>query len=400
MKIKASVKMVSLLSLLLIVLTVGLIITKPTDKVIEDVIEEPIKKDTYLNSISNDSNAPQEVIDVIIKYMDAYYKSISELELVDTSDLFSNELISNINKYAVSLQIDTRKLYDFDFKMDKAYYDLTIESCIEDNNSYQVKLLESDTFCFNFLQGIESKDFDIETSFVIEIINDEYKIKDLSKEQDYLTFFKENNPTSLEEIENIYNSYFETLSEKIDNNKGLKIDALTTPYVTDKQYAISYDRNKALEYLNKYYHSRNDEFYDFSSLGGNCQNFGSQVINSTGIKMDLEDEIWKFYSDELDETDNASGRSSSWTSVPNFYQYVKHNKNGGVVGDTGINIFYGEVGDIIQVGYNKEYIHTTVISKVIDQHILVSANTTDCKDYPIEAYLYPHIRLIKILGSN
>lgn len=400
MKIKASVKMIGLLSLLLIVLTVGLIITKPTDKVIEDVIEEPIKKDTYLNSISNDSNAPQEVIDLIIKYMDAYYKSISELELVDTSDLFSNELISNINKYAVSLQIDTRKLYDFDFKMDKAYYDLTIESCIEDNNSYQVKLLESDTFCFNFLQGIESKDFDIETSFVIEKINDEYKIKDLSKEQDYLTFFKEENPTSIEDIETIYNSYFETLSEKIDNNKGLKIDALTTPYVTDKQYEISYDRNKALEYLNKYYHSRNDEFYDFSSLGGNCQNFGSQVVNYTGIKMDLEDEIWKFYSDELDETDNASGRSSSWTSVPNFYQYVKHNKNGGVVGDTGINIFYGEVGDIIQVGYNKEYIHTTVISKVIDQHILVSANTTDCKDYPIEAYLYPHIRLIKILGSN
>lgn len=401
MKIKDSVKMIGLLSILLISLTAGLLITKPEVNKQEDIQEiEPVKKDTYLNSIKNNDNAPQEVIDVITTYMDAYFKSISELELVDTTELFSNELISNLNKYAVSLQIDVRKLYDFDFKMDKASYDLVIESCVKDNNTYTIDILESDSFFFNFLEGVESNEYDIEVSFVIEKVDDTYKIKDINKEQDYITFFKEENPTSVEDLETIYNSYFEKLTEKIEERYELKQDALAFPYVIDKTYSKPYNRTAALEYLNMYYHSRNDDYYDFSSLGGNCQNFGSQVINYAGIDMDLTDEVWKFYSDELDESSNMAGRSSSWTSVPNFYQYVKHNKNGGIIGDVGINLFYGEVGDIIQVGYNKEYIHTTVISKVIGQHILVSANTTDCKDYPIEAYLYPHIRLIKILGSN
>ncbi len=67
--------------------------------------------------------------------------------------------------------------------------------------------------------------------------------------------------------------------------------------------------------------------------------------------------------------------------------------------DPDVNIYYAEPGDLILVG-NGEVAHTVIVSKVVDGHILVNSNSIDMKDYPIEAFTYTTVKLVKILGSN
>ena len=70
-----------------------------------------------------------------------------------------------------------------------------------------------------------------------------------------------------------------------------------------------------------------------------------------------------------------------------------------MVADVNVNLYYAQPGDIILVG-NNGLAHTVIVSKVVDGHILVNSNSIDMKDYPIEAYTYTTIMLIKILGCN
>lgn len=381
----------------------GLYVNKQDEPIIDDdVIIDDVITDSYVHSIDNRCDLSEDVINVIKEYNERYYKSLCNLELENVDDLFSDELNKNISNYAESLQIEARKLYNFDFKCDKAYFDLVIDSYYKDGNSYVVDVLEDDTFFFNFLDGIESKQCGIEVRFIID---EDLKIKRIDKVQDYWIFFDDESedryPNSIDEVIDTYNEYLETINDCIYENEYDKKMAKQVVYVADKSYAHSYDRYKAVEYIDKYWHEHNKEYFDFSDLGGNCQNFASQAIHYAGVEMDVVgDRVWKFYDDALDNSNEKTGRSSSWASVYYFYQYAKRNNDGGIVADTGINKFYGEPGDIIQVGYNKEYIHTTMISKIVDDHILINANTTDAKNYPIEAYLYPYVRLIKILGYN
>ena len=119
--------------------------------------------------------------------------------------------------------------------------------------------------------------------------------------------------------------------------------------------------------------------------------------------MDYSDDItsqWKHYDSNINEYQTASGRSYSWTGVDYFYNYVKENNNDGICGEVDVNLYYAEIGDVIQVGYNDIYRHSTIVSKIENNHILVNSNSNNLKDYPVDAYVYPLKRLIKILGSN
>jgi hypothetical protein len=155
----------------------------------------------------------------------------------------------------------------------------------------------------------------------------------------------------------------------------------------------------------KYANSRNDKYYDYSDVGGNCANYGSQTIYAGGIPMDIKgDYEWKYYGTGVDENNAKKGRSNSWTSTSYFYDYAKNNDGFGMCADTDVNLFYAEGGDIIQVGYSG-YTHTTVVvgkalkdSKIVD--IIINSNTVGLENYPLLGYTYQNKRLIKILGYN
>ena len=411
MRLKNKVVMILLLSSMLILTLIGGINRKSSIKP-DDVTPVPNEEvvdtipETFKGKVNDTFDVPSEVMKAITDYMDAYYRSIYTLEKQDMNNLFSNEVMAAVSEKAIDLLIETRKLYDFDFTMNKAHYDLTITDYRKEDGMYYVDLLEDDYMSFNFLNGIESQAFDIENYFEIKEVDGTYKINNLEKVQGYyMNFYEEKD--SYEELNSVYDYYFNHLKGQINYNlEVLKVKAETEPYVSEKTYTKAYNRTAAVSYSDLYYHSRNSEWYNFSDEGGNCQNYASQSMLAGGIDMDYTGEYqWKCYvtdpeyEPEINEEETPSGRTSSWVHVPSFYEYAKDNDDKGLAAECNVNLYYAEPGDIIIVG-NGELAHTVIVSKVVDGHVLVNSNSIDMKDYPVEAYTYTTINLIKILGSN
>ena len=131
MKLKDRVVMIMILgSMLLCTLFGSLIMNSKKKEPVPDVepdINEPVKiPNTFLGKIDDEYSVPKEVLKAITDYMDAYYLSVFKLEPQDMKDLFSNERMEKISEKSISLMIDVRKLYDFDFSLTRAHYDLKI----------------------------------------------------------------------------------------------------------------------------------------------------------------------------------------------------------------------------------------------------------------------------------
>ena len=416
-------KVLKFILLIIIILGISLFFLEINDinllelrnnSVVENVISKTSSEvpNNFKNSITNTSGTilDDEITNLIEDYTNLYFKSLYTLSVFDNSDFFNNYEENYINQTVTKLVVETRKLYDYDFTFNKGYYDIEITNVEINDNIYTISYLESDTFYFDFLDSTESKSYDIENTITIEKTNNDYKITKFEKVQgEYIMFTDEysynnyDDESVKQEIDNLYNKYYNEIKTEIENNKILKVSAQNNNYTAKKTCLKTYDRKSAVEYSYNYINTRNDYWDDYSELGGNCQNYVSQAIYYSGIDMDYGDDItsqWKHYDSNINEYQTASGRSYSWTGVDYFYNYVKENNNDGICGEVDVNLYYAEIGDVIQVGYNDIYRHSTIVSKIENNHILVNSNSNNLKDYPVDAYVYPLKRLIKILGSN
>ena len=160
-----------------------------------------------------------------------------------------------------------------------------------------------------------------------------------------------------------------------------------------------YDRAAAEQYMRQYDHQRNDRWYAYDDVGGNCMNFGSQVLLAGGIPMDEEGGSKWFWHGQ-------NTLDLSWINVGRFYSYARENRGYGLVADTEANYYTGEVGDILILGPDGGHNHTTVISGIVRNaagetvDYLLCSNTTNYTDFPAGAYYYTSHRLIKIYGWN
>ena len=160
-----------------------------------------------------------------------------------------------------------------------------------------------------------------------------------------------------------------------------------------------YDRAAAEQYMRQYDHQRNDRWYAYDDVGGNCMNFGSQVLLAGGIPMDEEGgSKWYWH--------GQNTLDLSWINVGRFYSYARENRGYGLVADTEANYYTGQVGDILILGPDGGHNHTTVISGIVRNEAgetvdyLLCSNTTNYTDFPAGAYYYTSHRLIKIYGWN
>ena len=160
-----------------------------------------------------------------------------------------------------------------------------------------------------------------------------------------------------------------------------------------------YDRAAAEQYMRQYDHQRNDRWHAYDDVGGNCMNFGSQVLLAGGIPMDEEGGSKWFWRGQND-------LDLSWINVGRFYSYARENRGYGLAADTEANYYTGEVGDILILGPDGGHNHTTVISGIVRNEAgetvdyLLCSNTTNYTDFPAGAYYYTSHRLVKIYGWN
>lgn len=89
---------------------------------------------------------------------------------------------------------------------------------------------------------------------------------------------REDNPI----IQNLLEDAFVFLSEKSDED--IALEAMTSASIKNP----SYNRNKAKEYIDKYWNTYNPSYPSFHGGGGDCANFVSQILYAGGMKWQNE----------------------------------------------------------------------------------------------------------------
>ena len=147
-----------------------------------------------------------------------------------------------------------------------------------------------------------------------------------------------------------------------------------------------FSRQKCLEYARRYTYEYNNEFYDFSTMGGDCTNFISQCMFYGGFEMNFAPNGWYYV--------NLNNRSPSWTGVEEFWNFGINNAGKGVSFSL-CELNELEVADIIQLYNGTRYYHTLLVTDV-ENEIRVTAHTYDAYNVPLNRYAYVSFRCGKI----
>ena len=378
-----------------------------TKKPIEEVKPDPVGTN-YLNNVIGEID--EDIKNVIVEFLNVYYNSIKKLEENDMTYLFldPNSDDALINQTALSLLIETRKLKPNDLSLDKVKYDLEFSDVEILGDTVNLTVLEDNYLNFNFMKDIESRVYNIKNEFTLKKVDDNYKIVNYNKVQDFYVMITDvYDGGGKTRLETIKEDYLDTINEKLIIDRESYQQFLDGTGLVVKTCDHPYDRNKAKEHALKWVNERDPNWIEFSS---NCQNFASQVLYSGGIPMDYigsaaEHLQWKLYDSSYNDNEVPQGYVYTWTYVPYFYTYAKNNNGYGLCADVDVNLYYAEPGDIIHVGTLRPTRHALVVigdykidGKTVD--ILVNSNTVDLENYPISAYSYPYLSLIKVYGWN
>lgn len=160
---------------------------------------------------------------------------------------------------------------------------------------------------------------------------------------------------------------------------------------------INYDRQKAVSYARRWALRRNPEFYDYSSIGGDCTNFVSQCVYAGIEVMNYSTENGWYYI-------NANNKSPSWTGVTFFYDFLVNNKGAGPYGiETELENLLP--GDVIQLGdRNNNFYHTLILTAIMrgfrGRRYYICAHSQDAYQRDLFSYRFDSLRCVHILGGR
>ena len=133
-----------------------------------------------------------------------------------------------------------------------------------------------------------------------------------------------------------------------------------------------YNRAKVYEYAKKWAYSRNSQYYNYDSIGGDCTNFVSQCIYAGCGQMNYNRVNGWYYI-------NGNNKSPSWTGVQFLFNFLVSNKGVGPSGqETTIDKL--QIGDVIQLSFNgTSFTHSLVVvqSGITINDTFVAAHTFD-----------------------
>ena len=322
------------------------------------------------------------------EFMDAWYTPLAEFGSPDLDALFTDAEDADAHADALRTLIAIRQAALTDLRMIKVDYTLTVTDVDEDDGFLRVEANETAVMNFAATADTDSVLYDLPHIFIFDDRGESLKLSHHEADDNpYFSFtYAEGSG---------YDANIQYILRSIERRQLLRGEQSTVHMASDHPY----DRNAALDYLYEYCDKRNDKWYAYDAVGGNCMNFGSQVLLAGGIPEDERGEA-EWYWDGQNDLD------LSWINVGRFYDYCRKNEGFGLVADTEAGYYTGEIGDVLIVGFNGDHRHTTIISDVVfDENgqvvdYLISCNTTNYRDFPASAYYYTFHRLIKIIGWN
>lgn len=402
---------------------------------------EPEKITLVSGEVTTDGGVklPDEIKQLLLDYTSDKYEYTGELEYKSLSQYFNTdntygELYAGFCNASLQYLIYERQSRSADLSYDEASFAINVESATVKKGIYTIIYTISEKVSFAICDtpamscGMEveaqvSKGTDGKHKF--DILAEDTDVNLLIEERvmDYLGYdydeyyLKDMKIPDNTDCDKMYSGILKTLKSEaetdITEQEQMLSDYNASPdsFKTTKTAKHKYDRDKAVAYSYKWIDGekviRNPAYSDYAVYGGNCQNYVSQALFASGIPMDWSgDQQWKWFDDEGDLSESPTGRSGSWSGTEYFYEYCNKNTGKGLVAETDGNIFSAQPGDVIQYVVDGWAHHSVIVTKVIYDDdgnvvdLLINSNTTDRIDYPMSAYGYTNIRLIRIIGYN
>jgi len=405
-----------LFMIIMVILYIGV-----TSKEVENNAESDplIAEDTpdYTRDVfvrSGEDLVDSKMMTPITDYFDLSFNALADLENTDITSLFTDNSNAQINQAALDYLIALRVNQSNDLHITNYICGLTITDVSNENGLTKITLTEDQTVNFAFTSDIASSSTGIEHVFYLQATDQGYILNAHTKEEDAFLLVEELAPNysdAASMVSDLLSKTSDTVStlasEKESFNNG---ETTNTEIAVDHPYDADAALAYAMTWVDPIEVVRNDSVFGvYDTFGGNCNNYISQCLNAGGIPMDTIGDSatqWKWYGDNTNADQSASGRSASWTGVSQFFTYASENTGYGLVAVVDDNLFSGSPGDILQFISNGEAVHSVIITQVIkdDQgnmvDYLINSNTTDRIDYPASAYGYVDFDLIKILGWN
>ena len=137
---------------------------------------------------------------------------------------------------------------------------------------------------------------------------------------------------------------------------------------------FAYDRHAAIEYVDEYWDTRNTGYHDYDADGGDCANFGSQVLIAGGIRFRPFGPF-----DTTFEYNSASGiHVEDRGTIKRAEELRKSLKTYHGAIETSYPPFNLRAGDIVFILENGIAIHTTIVRQIVDgAFIYVASHTGD-----------------------
>lgn len=372
---------------------------------------------------SGEEKLPQAIQQALKTWFVTTFNATAQLKAPDLSALYTTDSEGTLSRLLDETALDyigtIRSMQAVDLSLTGFEIGLTILDCTSDKNgNYTVTLMEDDQVQFACLNGRTSSSCDIFHQFTF---TKDGLILYHEKTEDGFTLVRE---LYQEQMSDSPEDTLQQIRDMLVSTAQFNITELNTQrsrYPSDADYIASiaptaaqpYNREAAVAYARQWVGTtsvlRNTEWGVYDVYGGNCNNFTSQCLYAGGIPMDIygyDFQQWKWYDETLNENSDASGRSSSWSGVDEFYAYVQQNTGYGLVAQTDINIYAAQPGDVIQYEADGEWKHSVLVTEVLTDDngqpldLLIASNTTDRIDWPMSAYSYTNVRLIHVLGYN
>ncbi len=361
-------------------------------------------------SYAGNAQLSDEQEQLLFNFMQLYFESLATLEVHDPSSLFAPDAQgqAEVNAILWGVPIGIRAMQDADYRLTAYDFYLNVRS-VEVNEDGDISVRAYDTYTVNFAMCPDAQTvaYNVRHNFVLTQVDGQWYLRS-HRQSDSLTniLFGRSFVGGADE-----DGYMERMRQRQQELLAQATESLVqrgdSPPITQPAVDHAYDRDAAVAYARQWVGQRNPKWYEYDSIGGNCQNFVSQALLAGGVPMDYtKPGLWKWYGDTPNSSYNSSGRSPAWTEVNAFYNYAKENRGYGLVASVDVPYDGGEVGDVIHLGTSETWRHTVLITEVIrdsDGYVidyLVASNTADYLNFPVSAYYYPVKQLIKIYGYN